>query len=392
MIWPIIALLAVAAMIAMQVVFRKRIAALSRRHEEQIRKLEAAQEEQAEKTRAQQTALLNSMTEGLLVLDEHNRILLTNRSLEELFQITQSARGKTILEAIRLHTLNDIAERLQSERQILGMELELPGLQSGCLQVNAAAILDDDNQRLGSVLVFHDLTRLKELENTRQEFVANVSHELRTPLSMIKGFAETLLSGAKDDPAVCERFLQTIEKHADRLAMLIDDLLTISRLEGGRVVLNVQPVPVQEVVASVFDDLQTQAATRQVTLDAADMSPELTAAADPDRLKQILWNLVENGIKYGKPGGRVRVAARVAAQNKLQISVADDGPGIPEQALPRVFERFYRVDKARSRDAGGTGLGLAIVKHLVQSHGGEVWAESKLGQGSTFFFTLPSGQ
>jgi two-component system phosphate regulon sensor histidine kinase PhoR len=232
------------------------------------------------------------------------------------------------------------------------------------------------------------LTRIKQLESTRQEFVANVSHELRTPLSLIKGFVETLLDGAKDDPDLATRFLRTIEKHTDRLTYLIEDLLTISRLESGQIVMNLHQVDLREEVDHVIEDLQARAASKKVTLINS-LPAELPARADTDRLQQVLFNLVENAIKYGRSDGNVTVGGQVNGSNIVELWVTDDGPGIPTESRERIFERFYRVDRARSRDTGGTGLGLAIVKHIVQAHGGEVWVKSELGQGATFFFTLP---
>src|SRR5207248_9515322 len=192
------------------------------------------------RAQAQQQALFNCMVEGVLLLDGHERVRLVNQALERLFGLTGDIRGRTMMEALRLHELQALAGRVRAEGQVLGFELALPGLDNRCLQVNATAWHERDGRPQGMILVFHDLTRLKQLENTRQEFVANVSHELRTPLSMIKGYVETLINGAKDDPAVATRFLQTIEKHADRLTYLIEDLLTISRLEAGQVVINLQ--------------------------------------------------------------------------------------------------------------------------------------------------------
>ena len=269
-------------------------------------------------------------------------------------------------------------------------EMRFPGAGELWLHVSAAAILDADQQRHGTILVFHDLTRLKQLERNREDFVANVSHELRTPLSHIKGYVETLLNGAKDDPAVSTRFLQTIERNAGRLQLLIEDLLTISELESGRVLLNLQAVSLRNVVGKVCDDFKARAAARAVTL--VNELPELSVRADAARIEQVLCNLVDNAIKYGKTGGTVVISARSLSENMLEISVRDDGPGLPPDAVERIFERFYRVDKARSRDQGGTGLGLSIVKHIVQSHGGRAWAKSEPGRGAAFFFTLPPGQ
>jgi two-component system phosphate regulon sensor histidine kinase PhoR len=256
------------------------------------------------------------------------------------------------------------------------------------LEVNAAAVFDRDGTQLGSIIVFHDLTRIKQLERTRQEFVANVSHELRTPLSLIKGFVETLLDGAKNDPELATRFLRTIEKHTDRLTFLIEDLLTISRLESGQIVMNLHQVELRPEVAHVIDDLQARAAEKSVAL-VNEMPADLQARADTDRLEQVLFNLVENAIKYGRSEGKVTIGGLKNSDSKVELWVQDDGPGIPPDSRDRIFERFYRVDRARSRETGGTGLGLSIVKHIVQAHGGEVWVKSELGKGTTFFFTLP---
>jgi len=258
--------------------------------------------------------------------------------------------------------------------------------------VNAAAVLDGAGTPHGSILVFRDLTRIKQLENTRQEFVANVSHELRTPLSLIKGFVETLLEGAKNDPDLTSRFLKTIEKHTDRLTYLIEDLLTISRLESGEVLLNLQALDLREEIERVKEDLQSRAREKQISI-LNEVPEHSVAKADSDRLQQVFFNLIENAIKYGRTEGHVWISAGVRPKDgMMEVSVRDDGPGIPPEGRERVFERFYRVDRARSRDTGGTGLGLAIVKHIVQAHGGEVWMTSGVGEGTTFFFTLKQKQ
>jgi two-component system phosphate regulon sensor histidine kinase PhoR len=239
------------------------------------------------------------------------------------------------------------------------------------------------------ILVVHDLTRLKELESTRKEFVANVSHELRTPLSMIKGYVETLLDGAKDDPQIARRFLQTIRKHSDRLNYLIEDLLTISRLESGRTALNVERFALRGLVDEVCEDLEARAREKSMVLEN-EVADGVEARGDTERVQQVLFNLIDNAIKYGRPRGRVGIKAQhLGDQGTIEVAVTDDGPGIPAESLNRVFERFYRVDRGRSREQVGTGLGLAIVKHIVQSHGGEVRAESLVGEGATFRFTLP---
>jgi two-component system, OmpR family, phosphate regulon sensor histidine kinase PhoR len=327
------------------------------------------------------------MAEGVLVLDRNNRVRLVNQSLEALLGLKADVRGQTILEAFRLHELAEMVRRLPQEKAINGFELEMPGLGERWLQINASAVADHEGVPHGSVLVFHDLTRIKQLENTRKEFVANVSHELRTPLSLIKGFVETLLEGAKEDPALVTRFLHTIEKHTDRLTFLIEDLLTISRLESGQIVMNLQPVEVRAEAQRVIDDLQSRAGEKSVSLQNQ-VPAGLLARADADRLEQVLYNLIENAIKYGRTEGQVCIGARPADPHKMEMWVQDDGQGIPADSLDRIFERFYRVDRARSRDTGGTGLGLSIVKHIVQAHGGEVWVKSEFGKGATFFLRL----
>ena len=346
------------------------------------RKLRLAEEE------TKQQAVFNSMVEGLLILDEQGRVQFANPTLGQLFQLPRDVRGLTLLEALRLHELQDVARRAATEGRVTGFELHLPGEGGRVVQVNAASVHDPDKAHAGTILVFHDLTRIKQLESVRKEFVANVSHELRTPLSLIKGYVETLLDGAKDDPAVATRFLQTIEKHADRLSFLIEDLLTISQLESGAVALNLQPLDLRDQVEQVAGELAARAAERGVRVEN-EVPAGLMASADGDRLQQVLFNLADNAIKYGRQGGQVHLGARRLSDGRIEGWVADDGPGIPEDSIDRVFERFYRVDRARSRDQGGTGLGLSIVKHIIQGHGGEVRAESALGKGATFFYTLP---
>jgi two-component system, OmpR family, phosphate regulon sensor histidine kinase PhoR len=390
--WPAVTF-AVLAVGAVFFWWRHRHSLLSRqldKAQEALRKLNEQHEQLAVQKQAEQQALFNSMSEGVLVLDATGRIQLVNQSLERLFRLSKEVRGQTIMEAFRFQELAEVTRRLQQEPVISGLELELPGMDERWLQVNAASVLDRDGAHRGAILVFHDLTRLKELENTRQEFVANVSHELRTPLSLIKGFVETLLEGARSDPELATRFLQTIEKHTDRLTFLIEDLLTISRLESGGTVMNFQQVDLREATQRAVDDLQSRTVEKHVTVE--NLVPKgLLARADADRLHQVLCNLVENAIKYGRQEGRVAVGARLADEGKVEAWVQDDGPGIPPESRERVFERFYRVDRARSRETGGTGLGLSIVKHIVQAHGGEVWVKSEVGHGAAFYFTLPKG-
>lgn len=340
--------------------------------------------------RTRQDALFDSMIEGVLVLDETGRVQFANSTFAEMFATTGVLRGKTLLETVRQHEIAEIVERTRVEGRVINQELRLPTAPERWLQINAAALRSAAQRRLGVIVVFHDLTDLKQLARTRQEFVANVSHELRTPLSLIKGYAETLLDGAKDNPEVATKFLQTIDRNARRLDLLIQDLLIISSLESGRVSLSLGPVELSALVTRLLGDFQSRAAARHVRLVST--VPELHAHADEARLEQVFGNLLENAVKYGRESGTVTVGGRPTPTGELEFFVQDDGPGIPAEALERVFERFYRVDQARSREQGGTGLGLSIVKHIVQNHGGRVWVESAPGQGAKFCFTLPAAK
>jgi two-component system, OmpR family, phosphate regulon sensor histidine kinase PhoR len=389
-VWFFLFILTLGGAVALHFAWRQKFL----RQQQQVHaEMEDARRRQQQTTvdaQAQQQVLFNSMLEGLLLLDRNRRIYLANRNFKNLFGLKTELRGKTIMEALRLHELAELVERVESEGQVFDHELKLPELSGRWLRVNAAIISNSAGEREGTILVFHDLTRLKQLERTREDFVANVSHELRTPLSLIKGYVETLLDGARNDPAITERFLKIIDRNTQRLDLLIQDLLTISALESGRMKLDLQPVELRPLVEKVFTDLNAKAVTKKVRL--INELPEFTASADVNRLDQVFANLVDNAIKYGRAEGTVTVGGKKLDDGKLEISVSDDGPGIPAEALDRVFERFYRVDKARSRDQGGTGLGLSIVKHIAQAHGGEVWARSELGKGATFFFTLTAAQ
>ena len=393
--WPVQTLVAVGvAVVAVVWGWRERRALIEARRtlaerRAELASLQSGQQEAAREAESERATLFNSMSEGVLLLDAGDRVRFVNRACESLFGLATDVRGRTVLEAFRLHELHELVQRVKTEARVVGHELELRGVAASSLEVNAASLRNGGGQPQGLIFVFHDLTRLKQLETARKEFVANVSHELRTPLAMIKGYVETLIDGAKDDPAVALRFLQTIEKHADRLTYLIEDLLTLSRLESGGVVLNLERVEVRRLAERVVEDLADRAAQRGVRL-RCDVADGLVARVDADRVVQVLFNLVDNAIKYGRPDGEVIVGGRQENDRSVELWIHDDGPGIPADSLDRIFERFYRVDKARSRDQGGTGLGLAIVRHIVQHHGGQVRVSSQPGEGTTFAFTLPA--
>ncbi len=338
--------------------------------------------------KAQLEAFFDSMVEGVLVLDSEQTVRRINPALRQIFQINGEAEGLSLMEILRRHELLDLVRRVENEGKGGGIDLEWEIPQPRFLRANAIPFHDPLGISNDVIVIFHDLTRVKQLESIRQDFVANVSHELRTPLSMIKGYVETLQDGAKNDPVSLARFLNIIQKHADRLAFLIEDLLTLSRLDSGRMQLNFQNLEIHDEVERVVRDLTDRAAQRKIALINA-LPAGIQIKADPERLSQILVNLLDNAIKYGRPEGRVEVGGGMVQDGLVELFVRDNGPGIPAESVSRVFERFYRVDRARSRDQGGTGLGLAIVKHLVQSHGGKVWLESTLGKGCCFHFTLP---
>lgn len=347
--------------------------------------------------RAQLLAVLTSMVEGVMVLDARGRVLQINPALERMFGISRmEVRGRHCAELFRHQQLNDLVTAILRSRTHHQDEIVLP-LSGRCLQIEASPAGGERENEASVVLVLHDITELRRLEKIRKDFVANVSHELRTPLTSIKGYVEALLDDAKDDPAVSTKFLDIILKQSDRLNLIIEDLLELSKIESGGVALKEEPLELRSVIdrtLSMIKPIADKKRHRLVTVVDPSLPP---VAGDEDRLAQVLTNLLDNAIKYTPAGGAITVGAKLApsvgnaepAARAIELSVADTGIGIPEEDRPRVFERFYRVDKARSRELGGTGLGLAIVKHLVEGHGGQVWVEANHPQGSRFVVRLP---
>lgn len=324
-------------------------------------------------------AVLAGMTEGVLVVDAGGKIRLINHAMRQQFNLTERVVGETPPAALRHGGLDGLMASPGT------WELTFGAPANRTFLVNAARLRGDD----GTVLVFHDITRTKELENMRKEFVANVSHELRTPISVIRGYMETLLEEPPPDADTARRFQRTIQRHVLRLEALIDDLLQISTLESQQARVESGPVWLGEVAVAVVEELECRAREKAMSIHV-DLPADLPAVrGDRRRLHQVLVNLLANAIQYTQAGGRVVMSAR-AGGGEIECCVADNGPGIAAEDLDRVFERFYRVDKARSRSMGGTGLGLSIVKHIVQAHGGRAWAESAIGSGSRFFFTVPT--
>ncbi len=331
--------------------------------------------------------VLSGMVEGVIVTDAKGKIILANPSLRKLFFIDTAPEGKTPLEVVRNSAVQNIADRvLKGGQRIAAEEISVSSPEEKFIKVSGVAIMKE-KQVDGAIFVFHDITELRRLEKVRQDFVANVSHELRTPLSSIKGYSETLMDGVSKAEERQE-FLGIIYRESDRLAKLIDDLLDLSKIESGKMAMVFMPVGIAPVAKRSAGVLEKSARDKSIKVEFNIPEGLPKVMADENRLSQVFLNLLDNAVKYTPEGGSVKVS--VFPQDKyLQVDVTDTGVGIPESDLPRVFERFYRVDKARSRQLGGTGLGLSIVKHIVQSHGGQVWVKSEPGCGSTFSFTIP---
>jgi two-component system, OmpR family, phosphate regulon sensor histidine kinase PhoR len=340
--------------------------------------------------RAKATAILDGMVEGVIAVDGHETVLLMNERARAMFGVGPGrGEGKPFLEVIRNADLHEIFRAGRQALDVARRELRLTAPVERTLRVTAVP-LPLGSEPPGVVMVVDDVSELRRLELVRTEFVANVSHELRTPLTAIQGYLETLLGGALEEPEHARRFLEVAFRHTERLGRLLNDLTDLSNIELGKVTLNVTPTPLRPVVDSVLEIVAAKARDGGVEV-SADAPESLTVHADHDRLAQILINLVDNAVKYTRPGGRVAVRARALDSERVELSVSDTGVGIPHADLPRITERFYRVDKARSRELGGTGLGLAIVKHLVHAHGGELAIESEEERGTTVRFTLPAG-
>jgi len=386
MLWVVLAFLVVALLVIWWLA--RRVRELCTEHARVMQRLRSEHARQLTEELASSDAVIQSMEEGLLLLDDHGRVLTANAAMRALFRIGDSVKGRTVMEALRMHRVQEIVQRTLDEGRVLEAEIELSALGgvTRFFQVNSARIPDAQGGVQGAVLVFHDITRLKQLEETRREFVANVSHELRTPLSIIKGYAETLTTMPVDTETT-QRFATIMERHADRLTALVEDLLTIAGLESGQMAMNLQPVSIHKSVQRVMDELAEKAAARDIGV-INDVPETLVTEADSGRLQQVLMNLIDNALKYGSEHGQVVIEGS-EVEHEVLVSISDDGSGIPPEARERVFERFFRVDKARSREQGGTGLGLSIVKHIVQAHGGRVWVEASDAGGAKFCLTLP---
>lgn len=341
----------------------------------------------SEKNRIQ--AILSSMADGVIAMDNWGRVILINPVVEDLFGITLAAsRGKNILRVIRNYELEKLLNQALETGRSVQKQLQILTPEPRVFRVHVTPLQNSGVDRGGVVALLRDITERKRLEEMRSEFVANVSHELRTPLTSIRGFAETLLDGALEDPKVARQFLEIINTETERLSRLIDELLNLSKIEDRKSVPNRQPLEIEELIEQVVAILQPRSQEKNITIKV-DLPENLPVVqGDSDMLSQVLINLIDNAVSYTQPGGEIRIGA-AAGQDELKVDVQDNGIGIPPESLSRVFERFYRVDKARSREQGGTGLGLSIVKHIIDAHRGSVQVESKVGKGSTFSFVLP---
>ena len=344
--------------------------------------------------RNEREAVLTSMVEGVLAVDTDERVIALNAAAASLLDTDPaSAEGKTIQEVVRNPDLQHVvAQTLGGHRPVEADIVMRVGAEERNLQANGTLLHgDDDSDVVGAVVVLNDVTRLKRLEAVRRDFVANVSHELKTPVTSIKGFAETLEDGALDDPAAAHRFVRIISGQADRLNSIIEDLLALSTLEqsGDSPLLQLEEADLCDVVAVALEVCGPKAEAKSIDL-REDCRGRLLARVSPPLLEQAVVNLIDNAVKYSAEGSTVVVSLEERG-DEVVVSVTDEGQGIAREHLPRLFERFYRVDKARSRDLGGTGLGLAIVKHVAQIHGGRVSVDSVIGRGSTFRIHLPRG-
>ncbi|MBO8163706.1 MAG: PAS domain S-box protein [Brevibacillus sp.] len=336
------------------------------------------------------TGVLTNMTSGVMFVTENRRIMLVNPAIENMLGTRQrDLVGRLHIEAGRNFGLSQFIDRCIDSGERVREEVHIYYPQERILDVNIAPYINSKGEHRGVVVVLHDITEIRRLEKMRSEFVANVSHELRTPITSIKGFTETLLDGAMYDEETARHFLQIISDESDRLYRLITDILDLSKIEQKKISLKVTDVHVREIIEEIASLLQEQLQRKQLVLTLPEETEDVVIQSDKDAIRQIILNLVANAIAYTPEGGRIELTLDNRGSS-IDLKVSDTGIGIPEKEISRIFERFYRVDKARSRDSGGTGLGLAIVKHLVENLRGRISVESKEGVGSVFTVTLPS--
>jgi two-component system, OmpR family, phosphate regulon sensor histidine kinase PhoR len=369
--------------------------------EQKVARMQAAiQSLEGERNRS--AAIMRSMVEGIAVFDTDEHIVFCNEAFAKMWNTTPTAvERKSAVEVIRLSDLIELIRRALRGEEGLHSEISLGEITrprifsvsvvpvAGLSREKTASPVVPANDRLSALVVMHEITDLRRLEQVRKDFVANVSHELRTPLTAIKGFAETLLAGALQDEKNSRRFVEIIRDHSARLSRLTDDLMKLSRIEAGKLPLDLGPVDLNEIISLEEGPAQAAADRKGIRL-AVERSSAHPAQVQGDvgLLREVLRNLLDNAIQYTPSGGQIAVNVK-SNGNFAVVTISDTGIGIPQAEQSRIFERFYRVDDARSREAGGTGLGLAIAKHVVESHGGRIWVESAVGEGSKFYFSVP---
>ncbi|MCC7202332.1 MAG: ATP-binding protein [Nitrospirae bacterium] len=330
-------------------------------------------------------AVVREMEIGVLVIDSGENILFMNPFFRDSFLIREALSVKKAADIIKDHTLLEAIERTLQAKDNNPEKVTIEGKNGETLEVRLVHFEEESIR--GLIGFFQDITEEKRVEAIKRDFVANVSHELRTPLASIKGYAETLLDGAMDDRETLKNFLSIIDKHANRMTALIDDLLILSKLESQQMPLKIEEVDIKSLILGAVHGFGKNAKDKGLKL-VGDVKKDLPRImTDKVRIEQVIVNLIDNALKYTNQG-EVRIKACTEGDN-LRVDVEDTGTGIPEKDIPRIFERFYRVDKGRSRDLGGTGLGLAIVKHIIQAHNGKIWVQSLPGKGATFSFTIP---
>lgn len=338
-------------------------------------------------------SVLDNMTSGVVMIDPAGRMMLLNRRAEEVLGFEHREMvGRPYSEAKQQYELSQIIQQGLEKQEAVHEEITFYFPEERLLELNLVPVYQSDDSFGGLLLVLHDVSAIRRLERMRSEFVANVSHELKTPITAIKGFAETLLGGAVDDPVMSKQFMQIIYDESERLNRLIGDILELSKIESRRVPLQFSPIDLASFMERSMTILESEAARKSITM-TLDNALGIYLEADEDRLRQVVANLLQNGISYTPEGGKVSVRTSLVqgegGSEMVQIRIVDTGIGIPRKDLPRIFERFYRVDKARSRVSGGTGLGLSIVKHLVELHHGSITVDSTVGVGTAFTIELP---
>jgi two-component system phosphate regulon sensor histidine kinase PhoR len=335
-------------------------------------------------------AVFGAMLDGLVVVDDRRRVRMMNREFRRVFGLEEAGPGEPLLEMIRHASIDRLVMEAIRAREPRRESIQMSrGPSEGReMEVSAVPLGEDSAQTEGAVVLFHDVTQLRQMEEIRRDFVANVSHELRTPLSIFRGYLETLLDDPHQPPGELLRILEVMERHSDRLYALVEDVLSLARLESPAAELDLSEISLPEFLQEILRDWEKRLEAKQLKshLDVTLDLPRLEA--DESRLQEIIYNLLDNAVKYSQSSGVITLRAAVEG-DRVRISVSDEGIGIRENDLPRIFERFYRADKARSRELGGTGLGLSIVKHIAQLHGGTAQAQSEPGKGTTISVLLP---